>query len=227
MWFSFSSTLGFFYSVVRWGNLDINRDFARLFSWGVVRILGFKVEVEGTEHIDPDRPCVYVANHQSGLDMATFGTVYPRRTIVIGKKEVKWMPFFGIFYVAAGNVLIDRNKTSKAVAGLNHTVEIIKEKKVSIWIFPEGTRNTKGEGMLPFKRGAFHMARQAGIPIVPMVSASLKPLVNWDTMKSRGGVVKIRILPPIDTRRYNETQVEQLTQETREKMLAALKEITT
>ena len=82
-----------------------------------------------------------------GLDMATFGTVYPQRTIVIGKKEVKWIPFFGIFYVAAGNIMIDRNKTAKAVAGLKETVDIIRNKKVSIWIFPEGTRNRTGKGL--------------------------------------------------------------------------------
>lgn len=221
LWLVLSSTLGLIYSILRWGNLNIDRDFARFFSWGVLRILGFKVEVEGRENLN-HQPCIYVANHQSGLDMATFGTIYPSRTIVIGKKEVKKMPFFGIFFVAAGNVTIDRKKTAEAVAGLKEVVEVIREKKVSIWIFPEGTRNRSGVGILPFKKGPFHMARQAGIPVVPLVSSSLNPRLDWKGRRLTPGVVKIRVLPPMHTHDVKETQIESFANEVREKMLEAL-----
>jgi 1-acyl-sn-glycerol-3-phosphate acyltransferase len=217
-----SSSLGFVYSILRWGNLNIDRDFARFFSWGVLKLLGLRVEVEGKEHLEKNQPCIYVANHQSGLDMATFGTIYPKRTIVIGKKEVVWTPFFGVFFVAAGNVLIDRKKTDKAIAGLKQTVEVIRKKKVSIWIFPEGTRNRTGNGILPLKRGAFHMAAQAEIPIVPLVSAPLYPRISWKEKRVTPGTLKIKVLPPIHTGGYGELEVDQLAQDTREKMLEAL-----
>lgn len=222
LWLILTSCVGFVYSLCRWGNLNIDRDFARFFSWGVLKFLGFSVEVEGIEHLEAHQPCIYVVNHQSGLDMATFGQIYPQRTIVIGKKEVKWIPFFGLFFMAAGNIAIDRNKTSKAVAGLKQAVEVVKMKKVSIWIFPEGTRNASGEGLLPFKRGPFHMACQAGVPIVPLVSSPLKKLFSWKERRLTPGVLKIKILPPIDTRGIDESKMEQLAQETREKMLKAL-----
>jgi 1-acyl-sn-glycerol-3-phosphate acyltransferase len=222
LWLIISSCVGTFYSIFRWGNLNINRDFARVFSWGALKILRLRVEVEGIEHLESDQPCIYVANHQSNLDIVTFGTIYPQRTLVIGKKELTWIPFFGVFYMASGNIRIDRKRTVKAVAGLSQAVEVIKKKNASIWIFPEGTRNQTGEGLLPFKRGAFHMAMQAGIPIVPLVSSPLKSVIDWKARKLKKGTVKIRVLPAIQTRDLNEGDILNLVRETREQMLEAL-----
>src|SRR4051812_43068242 len=105
LWLTLCSCVGIVYSVLRWGNLNIDRDFARVFSWGALRILGIRIQVEGREHLENAQPCIYVANHQSNLDMAVFGPVYPARTVVIGKKELKWVPFFGILFMAAGNIM--------------------------------------------------------------------------------------------------------------------------
>lgn len=221
IWSIFASALGLFYSIVRWGNLNIDRDYGRFFSWGALKILGVRIECEGTEYLEASQPCIYIVNHQSGLDMATLGPIYPQRTIVIGKKELLWIPFFGIFYLAAGNIIIDRKRTVKAVAGLSQAVETIRKKKVSIWIFPEGTRNRTGEGLLPFKRGAFHMAVQAGVPLVPIISGPLAGIASWKNRKLCGGLVKVRVLPPISTQGLNEKDVDRLTRETREKMLEA------
>ena len=224
-WLVFTSVIGSVYAILRWGDFDIDRNYSRFFSWGALKILGLRVEVVGKEHLESQQPCIYVVNHQSGLDMATLGTIYPRRTIVIGKKEVKWIPFFGIFFMAAGNILIDRSKTSKAVAGLSQAVETIRLKGVSIWIFPEGTRNRQGDGILPFKRGAFHMAIQAGVPIVPVVSGCLSPLVSWKEKRIRKGLLRVKILPPIDTKGIK--NVDLLAEQTREQMLEAFRSLTT
>lgn len=88
---------------------------------------------------------------------------------MIGKKELKWIPFFGYFFWGAGNMMIDRQKRSKAFAGLAQAAQEIKRRAVSIWVFPAGTRHPSGTGMLPFKRGAFYLAVEAQIPIVPVV----------------------------------------------------------
>jgi len=226
LWLVLCSTFGTLYAIIRWGYLNTDRDFARIFSWGVLKILRIRVEVEGREHLQTGQPCIYIANHQSNLDVATFGGVYPQKTVVIGKKELHWIPFFGIFFVASGNIIIDRKKRDKAVAGLSHAVEEIRKKGISIWIFPEGTRNRAGEGLLPFKRGAFHMAVQAGIPLVPLVSAPLSSVVSWKQRHIKGGTLRVRVLPPIPTKGLNESQVETLSQEVREKMLEALRGLT-
>lgn len=222
IWFIFCSILGLIYSIIRWGNDNIDRDFGRFFSWGTLKILGIKVEVDGLEHLEAHQPCIYIANHQSGLDMATFGKIYPSHTVVIGKKELIWIPFFGIFYVAAGNILINRQKSVKAVAGLRQAVEAIRKRKISIWIFPEGTRNRQGGSLLPFKRGAFHMASQAGVPIVPLVSSPLNEVANWKDRKASGGIVRIKVLPPIYPQDYEAKGIDQLMSDTYQVMLEAL-----
>src|SRR4051812_8086028 len=98
LWLVFCCTLGLFGCLVRWGDLNLDRDFGRLFAWGALRLGNLKVTVEGLEHLEAHQPCIYVANHQSGIDMFSFGQVYPSRTIVIGKKELRWIPFFGLFF---------------------------------------------------------------------------------------------------------------------------------
>ncbi len=226
LWIIISSLGGVLYSLFRWGNLNINRDFARIFSWVTLKIIGLRVEVDGKQYLKSSQPCIYIANHQSNMDMATFGGIYPQRTVVIGKKEVRWMPFFGLFFMAAGNILIDRQNQVKALAGLARATEIIKKKSVSIWIFPEGTRNRTGEGLLPFKRGAFHMAIQAGVPLVPIVSGPIRPFIHFKGGHLKGGVLKIKVLPPIETSGVAASQVEVLAQEVREKMLEAFHGLT-
>ncbi len=221
-WLIISSILGFIYALCRWGSFEINQSFGRIFSWGVLKILKIRVVVEGLEYLEAAQPCIYIANHQSNLDMATYGFFYPKKTVVIGKKELRWMPLFGLFFVAAGNILIDRKKTTKAVAGLVQVVEMIRKNSVSVWIFPEGTRNRSGQGLLPFKRGAFHMAVQAQIPIVSIISGPLEPLVSIRDRQVRGGTLKVRVLPPVETVGLTSDQIEDFAQGIRSRMLEAL-----
>ncbi len=225
LWLCLTSVIGLFYVVLKWGDYDLNRDFAHLFSWGALRILGIQLEVEGREHLESHQPCIYIANHQSGLDVVNFGQIYPRRTIVIGKKEVLWVPMFGIFFVAARNIMINRKNSVQAVAGLAKAVETIRRDQVSIWIFPEGTRNRENDSLLPFKRGPFHMALQAGIPLVPIVCGSIQGFANWKERRLGRGVAKIRILPPIDVRGYTEKDIDLLVNLARNQMVEAFQSL--
>src|SRR5436190_1300474 len=96
VWFLFACLVGLLWFPFRWGDLDLDHDLARVFSWGMRGLSGVRVEVEGRERLDAGEPVIYVANHQSAFDLATFGSVCPRRTVVIGKKELRWIPLFGI-----------------------------------------------------------------------------------------------------------------------------------
>ncbi|MGZ6331623.1 MAG: lysophospholipid acyltransferase family protein [Bdellovibrionota bacterium] len=227
LWLLIACAIGILMIPFRWGDLSLDKDFARIFSWGVLRISGIKVQLEGREHLLAHQPCIYVGNHQSGMDMATFGSFYPAQTITIGKKELLYIPLFGLFFLGAGNVLLHRQHRKKAVAGLGAAVETIRNKKASVWIFPEGTRNTSPDPMLPFKKGAFHMALGAGVPIVPIVSAPLSPFLSWKEKRMRGGVVKIRILPPIGPQGYKEGDFDRLSADVRAVMLEAFRGLST
>jgi 1-acyl-sn-glycerol-3-phosphate acyltransferase len=224
-WLILSCVLGLLSCVALWGNVNLDHYFGHLFAWGATRIAGIRVVAEGLEHLESHQPCIYVANHQSGMDMATFGTLYPKRTVVVGKKELLYIPFFGLFFKAAGNIIINREKRVSAIAGLSAAVEHIKSRRVSVWIFPEGTRNRSSERLMPFKKGAFYMAVQAQVPIVPIVCSRLEPVVSWEEKRIRGGRLRVRVLPPIDTRGYGERDVERLGGETRDRMLEALEDL--
>jgi 1-acyl-sn-glycerol-3-phosphate acyltransferase len=160
IWMLISFGLGFLISLFRWGDLRINQFTSGLFGRGALRILGIRLEKQGFSEIEKHQPCIYVANHQGALDIATFGTVCPKNVVVIAKKEISYIPILNLYYIGAGNILIDRKKKQSAFASLEKAAAAIREKKACIWLFPEGTRNRHRDEqiMLPLKKGAFHLA---------------------------------------------------------------------
>lgn len=223
LWLAVSCCYGLILSLLCYGNPSINFYFTRFFAWGATRIVGVRIITEGSENSESFQPCIYVANHQSNFDAITYGSISVHRTVIIGKKELFWMPFFGLYFVAAGNILIDRNRKSQAVAGLTKATDAIRKRRISIWIFPEGTRNKGPDPLLPFKKGAFHMAIRAQVPVVPIVSAPLKPILGQ--IRKGGGRVdlRVRFLPPIPTLGMNDKDVDRLSVEVKEKMLEAFR----
>jgi 1-acyl-sn-glycerol-3-phosphate acyltransferase len=220
-WFFLCSFGWIVMSLIRWGDINLNGEIARFYARVARRLAGFRIVVEGREILEAHQPCIYVANHQSALDTITIGSIFPRKTVTIGKKELRWIPFFGIAYAASGNILIDRQDRRQAISRLGVAVRAIRERGASILIFPEGTRNRTGEGILPFKKGAFHMAIEAQVPIVPIVCSPLKDIANARSRKLRGGVVRLRVLPPIQP--SGGKSPEALCGEVRERMLEAIR----
>jgi 1-acyl-sn-glycerol-3-phosphate acyltransferase len=160
----------------------------------ITKILGFDVEVRIPESVKKLGPVVYVANHQNSYDLFTMANAVQLSTVSVGKKSLKWIPFFGQMYWLTGNILIDRKNTSKAVNFINLTATKIKEKKLSIWMFPEGTRS-RGRGLLPFKVGAFRTAALANVPIIPICASNQEGTIKlgrWDN-----GKIIIEFLDPI------------------------------
>jgi 1-acyl-sn-glycerol-3-phosphate acyltransferase len=94
----------------------------------------------------------------------------------------------------SGNILIDRNNKSRAVGAMQGAVERINKDKVSVWVFPEGTRSY-GRGLLPFKTGAFHIAQQAGVPIVPICMSQTQGKIKLNRWNN--GRVIIEVMAPI------------------------------
>lgn len=159
-----------------------------------IRTLGIELELRNSEILEKNRPCVFVSNHQSNLDVFVCVKVAPKDTVSIGKKSLRLIPFFGQFYWLAGNILIDRQKRKRAYATMDTAVKAIK-KGISIWIFPEGTRS-RNRGLLRFKKGAFYTAIKAGSPIVPVVISQYS---NIDIKKWNAGKIIVEVLEPMDT----------------------------
>jgi len=160
----------------------------------VATLLGLTVEVRLSESAKNIGPVVYVANHQSGLDMFTISSAVQPNTVTVGKKSLKWIPFFGQMYWLTGNILIDRDNTNKAIGTIAQTVNKIKDKKLSVWLFPEGTRSN-GRGLLRFKTGAFRTAAEANVPILPVCSSNLHGAIKWNRWNN--GKVIIEVLAPV------------------------------
>lgn len=157
-------------------------------------ILGIEVEIRRAAEITPGEPYVFIANHQNNLDLFTLsGSVLPR-TVTIGKKSLKFIPFFGQLYWLSGNLLIDRDDKAKALNTMLAAAERIANDKISVWMFPEGTRSY-GRGLLPFKMGAFHIALEAKAALVPVCMSSTHQqfkLNRWNN-----GKVIIHMLAPV------------------------------
>jgi 1-acyl-sn-glycerol-3-phosphate acyltransferase len=187
--------------------------------------LGLKVDVSGREHLMEQRPCIYVGNHQSAFDVPVLADLHTPDAVVIGKKELRRIPFFGWLYEVTGNVLIDRANTSAAVGRLREAEAAIRDRGVSVWIFPEGTRGKTPGKLLPFKKGAFYMAIATGAPLVPVVVGPVAGVFDLHRRIARPGTVSVRILAPIPTAGLTEADVDSLIASTRALMQQTLDEL--
>ncbi|KAL4257356.1 1-acyl-sn-glycerol-3-phosphate acyltransferase [Pleurotus pulmonarius] len=201
---------------------DANWVVARVFDATAGRLMGIEWEVEGEEHLQT-RPAVMMGNHQSMLDILGLGRMFPQRAAMVAKKELRLTPL-GPWMTLSGAIWLNRGNSASAVRSLEAAGEEIKREKLSLWIFPEGTRHSsEAPDMLPLKKGGFHLAIQAGVPIIPVVFENYWRLYHRGVFE--GGKLKIRILPPIPTTGLTTSDVHGLATRVRDQMLEALREI--
>lgn len=148
-------------------------------------LLGLKLEVRVPKSVKNGGPYVFIANHQNSYDLLTICAAAQKGTVTVGKKSLKWIPIFGQVYWLTGNIMIDRQNSGSAHDTLQGTVQKIQKKRLSVWFFPEGTRSY-GRGLLPFKTGAFRIAKATNEPIVLVTASRLQgkiKLNRWDNGK--------------------------------------------
>ncbi len=218
--FIVAGVLGVLIGVCRPFNPDNSRLCARLYAVPAMWLLGLKVKADVDSLRHKPGTCVIIANHQSNYDLFVFGTVVPHRTVCIAKKSLKWVPLFGQLFWLAGNVLIDRGNAHKARRAMLTTTRTLQHEDTSIWVFPEGTRNL-GKGLLPFKKGAFHMAIAAGVPIVQVCVSNY--VTHMQLNRWNSGDVLIRSLPPIPTVGMTSEDIPALMQACQAQMDACIK----
>jgi putative phosphoserine phosphatase/1-acylglycerol-3-phosphate O-acyltransferase len=167
--------------------------------WGdlATSLAGIDLRVEGEEHLWSHRPAVFIFNHQSGLDAILMIKLIRRDVTGIGKMELKKNPIFGPIFTAAGVVFIDRSNSVKAIEALKPAVDVLKEGR-SLVIAPEGTRSLTPR-LGRFKKGAFHLAMQAGVPVVPVVFRNVLDAFPKDATIVRPATIEAVVLPPIET----------------------------
>ncbi len=198
LWFLVCSAVGVVWLLVVPRNRQTLYVFGRVFCRGVARLMGWRMEVANRERLDAYRPCVFIANHQSYLDVVAFGSNFPQRTVSAGKREIGRIPVFGWFYRLSGNLVLDRGNPRDARDSLDEAARTIRSENVSVWFMPEGHRN-QGPELLPFKSGAFRLALAAGVPIVPVVAEAFDVIAEPHRGLARPGTLRITVLDPIPT----------------------------
>jgi len=224
LWFLLCSAAGIVWLLIRPRNRQTLYVYGKVFCRGLTRMMGWRVEVENRERMEAFRPCVFVANHQSFLDVVTFGSVFPRRTVSAGKREIGRIPVFGWFYRLSGNLIIDRSDARQARDSLEKAAESMRAERIAVWFMPEGHRNTSAE-LLPFKSGAFRLAIAAGAPIIPIVARPLAVIVDTNRHRARRGRLRIRVLDPVATEGLTAKDATPLALEVRARMQATLEQL--
>ncbi|KAI9891720.1 MAG: 1-acyl-sn-glycerol-3-phosphate acyltransferase beta [Vezdaea aestivalis] len=200
---------------------------ARSFKW-VMRLttgVRFEIEDEGRAYLN-ERPVVFVGNHQTELDILMLGTIFPPYCSVTAKSSLKHLPFLGWFMALSGTVFIDRTNRSSAITAFDSAATEMLTHRQSVFIFPEGTRSySASPTLLPFKKGAFHLAVKAQVPVVPLVAANYANVLSVRERRFQGGRVPVRVLEPVETKGLGPADVEALMEDVRSRMLDALMDV--
>ncbi len=172
-----------------------------LWAWAILRAGGVKLKLAGLEKLDPNRPYIFMANHQSNVDIPILVHSLTRFQLRwIAKKELLWVPFFGWALWAAKHITVDRTNPKNAAKSLRRAKERIAA-GISVVVFPEGTRS-RDSGLQRFKKGGFLLAVQTDTEIVPVTikgSGDLLPPGGW---RLRTGTVEVVVDPPISIAGY-------------------------
>jgi 1-acyl-sn-glycerol-3-phosphate acyltransferase len=168
----------------------------KFWSRTMLRVVGARVTYRGLEHVRAPGPHLFVANHQSFVDIWALTVVLPDSARYVAKAELFRIPIFGWAMLAAGFIPIARSHRSKAIASLDRAAAHVRD-GLSIVLFPEGTRSPDGR-LQPFKKGAFHLALAAGAPIVPVAIRGSFAILPPRSIRVRPGPVEVRFEPPVD-----------------------------
>ena len=188
---------------------------ANLWARMLLKLTSIRVNVIGRENVLMNRPQIFMANHQSDFDILIVLAHVPGQFRWIVKKELFKIPIFGEAMKSAGYIEIDRQNHEKAMKSIEEAAQKIREGK-SVMTFPEGTRSKDGI-IKPFKQGMFHLAIQAGVPIVPISIIGAHEILPKRSLKIKPGRVTMVIGRPVDVSGY--------TIETRSELIERVRDI--
>lgn len=187
---------------------------ARLWSWMILKTCRVRARPVYHPGLDASQPCVYVANHQSQFDIPALVLAMPADFRVVAKRELLYVPIFGWVLWLAGFIFIDRADRDRAIQSLERAQRTLR-RGTSVVVFAEGTRSPDGR-LLPFKKGGFILALQAGVPIVPVAIRGGRQVLPKGALRIRPGDIDVIFGAPVATSSY--------TLETKDTLIAAVRE---
>ncbi len=191
-------------------------------SWGktILWLNGMALEITGIEHVEPERPAIYMANHASMLDIPVLIAALPVHLRFIFKKSILLIPFLGQAIYAMGMIPIDRGNRHKASRSLRMAGDRIRG-GFHVLIFPEGTRTSSGQ-LLPFKKGGFRLALEEGIDIVPITLCNTRALCGRNSIVGKSGTIRLIVHDRIEVPAHSLDQRQNLIETVRGKIASAL-----
>ncbi|KAH9816409.1 hypothetical protein DFH28DRAFT_927184 [Melampsora americana] len=206
---------------------------ARTFYNLVSPLIGWEFVVEGEEFLDScykGESNVLVGNHQSMIDIFYLGRIFPKTCVVMAKKEIKFVPLLGQFMSLSKAVFVDRHNRSTAMETFKQVGIDMKQHGLNLFVFPEGTRsNAQVPMLLPFKKGAFHLSLQSGLPIIPIICETYSSIYSSKSHRFKPGKLVLKVLAPIKTLGVKEFEgkegVDRLCELVRTRMLEGLIEL--
>ncbi|GAB5580338.1 1-acyl-sn-glycerol-3-phosphate acyltransferase beta isoform X4 [Prionailurus iriomotensis] len=175
-------------------NLSIISWFVRTFKY----VFGLRFDIKGRQKLEVDHPCVIISNHQSILDMMGLMEALPKRCVQIAKRELLFMGPVGLIMYLGGVFFINRQRSRTAMTVMADVGKRMVRENLKVWVYPEGTRNDNGD-LLPFKKGAFYLAIQAQVPVIPVVYSSFSSFYNYKTKFFTSGTIRVEVLDAIPT----------------------------
>lgn len=176
-------------------------------------VTGVRFRVEGLEHVPPDGPYVIISNHSSHLDGPTLIRALPHPVFFVIKRELARVPVWGQAVVKLGFIAIDRRDSARAHEQMKVAIAAVRAGR-HVVVFPEGTRSP-GDYLLPFKKGGFHLALDAQVPILPVALNRSRRLLAKGRSATRPGTVEVLIGKPIPTAGLGKEALDEILARTR------------
>ena len=195
------------------------RAWARFLLWGS----GVKVRAHGSEKIAPDGSYVFVSNHLSYMDTPVVLANIPVQFRFLAKSGLFQIPLLGTHLARAGHIPVPRDDARAAVKTMNQAAQVMRERGISLLIFPEGGRSHTGE-LAAFKEGAAYIAIRAGVPLVPIALKGTREVLPFGSGEVRAGSVTMRIGDPIPTDQIQLRDRGRITAELRDQIASMLDE---
>lgn len=164
------------------------------------RLAGIRVRSVGRERLEEGRAYLFMSNHVSNLDPPIITRLLGRRIAIIAKQELFKIPFFGRAMRAGHFVAVNRSDRKAAIESIRESATVLQS-GLGMLVFPEGTRSRTGK-LLPFKKGPFHVAMEAGVPVVPITIAGSHEAWPKGEMRLHKGEVVVTFHPPIDPHQF-------------------------
>jgi len=190
------------------GSGRIQHNFAKLWSWLILKTILSPVTITGLDKIDIAKPLVYAVNHSSALDIPVLYASLPFQFRIIFKKELLSYPFVGWHLKRSGQICINQQNPAASISTMRSGLKTLKS-GMPLVIFPEGGRTPDGN-LAPFMPGAFFLAIKAGVPVVPVALVGMYELLPMNTYHIQSRRLEMRVGEPIPTTEYTLRTMDQL-----------------